>query len=860
MPQSDKEFRCTIKRMFKNCPKPDGWFGCFAHIRGDEDGDIKLTGSTTLPLIDGMVIDVVARESGDNEYIATQISPVTKTQQGMVGYLASMKSIGRVTAKAMVDAASKSDIDILAVIKEGRDSLRDFCNHAYISLSDKQIDALIEGVSKADIKTSLIQLLPEFGGSAKTIERICIFIKDNNISNPIEYIKDDPYCLVNVPGISFKMADTIALRFGTDLFSTKRLGRALEYILSTDSSGDLYINLSDDKEYAKLYGRIQNELRIRYSGYNDFGTRLMDVIQSNEYNICTEVYNQETHLYAKNIYEAMLTVSAMIWNIRQNAAYFNHMDSVSVACVSNVPNATSDVAYVNYYIREYEINVSVKKNINFALNAEQKTAIKNAVLNRMSVITGGPGRGKTSMIDCLAYCWRNIYAKSNILLLAPTGKAMNKLRNDTGAKYDTRTIDSVLVTIEHGRKFSGKTRKKYENPYNSPRTLVIIDESSMIDIEKAANLFKAMPDCRFCFVGDADQLPPISPGAFFKDLIASGIAEIPVTYLVTPLRNSGTILSNAEKVNQNDTNLVYNVTDMPFFPAKNDDQIALDLILETYNDERIDNPDITQIALLCPVKKGMIGSDNINIQIQNIVCQENKQPMFTKDKRRNKVVTTTKGFSLPDTFFGNSDNYTRLRVGDIVMNTKNNNEIESYHYTNDDYWNGDPVGQKSLGIFNGDCGRIIGYIPPEDTQSSDAEIAHAFMIIQMFDGRMVKLDITSGEADNIQLGYSMTVHKAQGCEYDSVIYVSPERLLSFGMSGFLSKNLVYTAFTRAKKKVTVIGSKESLNLCIQSNIPDRNSNFKDRISCSAPSTVIIGAINNILFADSEAYDRRHDGI
>ena len=225
-----------------------------------------------------------------------------------------------------------------------------------------------------------------------------------------------------------------------------------------------------------------------------------------------------------------------------------------------------------------------------------------------------------------------------------------------------------------------------------------------------------------------------------------------------------------------------------------------------------------------------------------------------------KVVTTTKGFSLPDTFFGNSDNYTRLRVGDIVMNTKNNNEIESYHYTNDDYWNGDPVGQKSLGIFNGDCGRIIGYIPPEDTQSSDAEIAHAFMIIQMFDGRMVKLDITSGEADNIQLGYSMTVHKAQGCEYDSVIYVSPERLLSFGMSGFLSKNLVYTAFTRAKKKVTVIGSKESLNLCIQSNIPDRNSNFKDRISCSAPSTVIIGAINNILFADSEAYDRRHDGI
>lgn len=852
MPQSNNTIRCTIKRMFKNCPKPDGWFGCFAHIHGKSD-DIKLTGSTTLPLIDGMIIDVVARENSENDYTAIQISPVTKTQQGLVSYLASMKNISRNAAKEIVNAAEWRNVDILDIIKNGHDSVRGFCNQAYIPLTDSQIDSLIDGVTRADIKNSLIQLLPEFGGSAKTIERICIFIKDNNITRPLDYIKDNPYCLVDVPGISFRTADDIAVRFGTDLFSDKRLGRVLEHLLRTDSSGDLYINLSNNDEYGRLYNRVQNELKIRYIDFNDFGARLLRVIDSNEYNICIDVYDSETHLYAKNVYDAMLTTAAMLWHTRQTA---NAASLISVNASSH-PNATDINAYINHCISEYEIDVSIKKNINFSLNTEQKDAVRKALLNNMSVITGGPGRGKTSMIDCLAYCWKKMYQKSNILLLAPTGKAMNKLRNDTDSKYDTKTIDSVLVTIDHGRKFSHKTKKKYYNPYNSPHTLVIVDESSMIDIEKAANMFKAMPDCRYCFVGDADQLPPISPGAFFKDLIASNIPEIPVTYLVTPLRNSGTILDNAEKINNNDTNLKYNVTDMPFFPVKNDSQDALDLIFETYNDERSENPDITQIALLCPVKKGVIGSDNINIQIQNIVCQENTQPKFTKDRRRNKVVTTTKGFSIPDTFFGNSDNYTRLRVGDIVMNTKNNNEIESYHYKNDDYWNGDPVGTKSMGIFNGDCGRIIGYIPHEDTQSSDSDKAHAFMIIQMFDGRMVKLDITSGEADNIQLGYAMTVHKAQGCEYDSVIYISPERLLSFGTNGFLSKNLVYTAFTRAKKKVTVIGSKESLNLCIKSSIPDRNSNFKERISCAAPSHDVMNALDTQLFADADTYDKDH---
>jgi exodeoxyribonuclease V alpha subunit len=497
--------------------------------------------------------------------------------------------------------------------------------------------------------------------------------------------------------------------------------------------------------------------------------------------------------------------------------------------ISDAVRETTYYLQTNYpqntkiYIDRYEAE-SRKR-----LNKEQKQSIKNALENRVSVITGGPGRGKTTMIDGLAYCWTRSDPHAKVLLLAPTGKAMNKLCNDTCAdysntdkKYPTKTIDNVLCTIEHTK----------VNSYDTEKRLVIIDESSMIDVEKAARLFKDMPSCQFCFVGDADQLPPISPGNFFKDLIESAPATgIPVTYLITPLRNSGVILDNADKINKNDTSLIYNINDMPFFPQAADDAAALDAIIDQYNDERQDNPDITQIALLCPVRKGVIGTNNINISIQNITCPENTAATSTWDARRQQHVYTAKGRPIQETIFGDKSSYTRLRVGDIVINTKNKPGIMTFKYENNDYWNGKST-ENINGIFNGDCGRIIGYIPP-DYSSKDED--HSHMIIEFFDGRIANLDITAGDADNIELGYALTVHKAQGCEYQTVIYVSPNALATMPKS-FACKNLVYTAVTRAKSRVVVIGSKEALNNCIQNNIPKKNSNLKERLMACAPTT------------------------
>lgn len=812
-----EQFRCTIKRMFNNCPKPDGWFGCFAHIRGK--GDIKLTGKTTGPLTQNMVLDVKAEKIKDDEYKIESFAVVTKTTKGTIAYLSSIKGIGKLTATRIVENVPTNDI--LSIIRKGHAAVKKISDIYGLNLSDQQINNMVEHINNMDIKNRLAQFLPELTTSAKYIERIYQAFP----VNPIEKIQKNPYILLTIQGISFNTADAVALRLGVPEFSEDRIGHGITHLISSQNSGNLYINLSDTTALYKLKNDTESLLQIKFTNLKDFGNYLIAVTKNDNFDLMIDDYHGEKHLYNKSLYENM---KSLVHAIKLSAI----TKSIS----------TNYKFSINTHISEYEQMILRTRNQTLNLNKEQRTAVKNSIENKISIITGGPGRGKTSMIDCLAYCWRKIIPGGNIVLLAPTGKAMNKLKNATsdenGTKYETRTVDNLIVMMNHINNDPFKN-KKYasikKNTYYDEKTMVIVDESSMIDIEKAALLLRNLPLCQFCFVGDADQLPPISPGTFFKDVIDAALPYVPITRLITPLRNKGCILDNANKVNNNDTNLRYDPTDMPFFPQDDDDESALEDIIDIYNDERMETPDITQIAMLCPVRKGLIGSDNINMTIQNIMCPENKQAASSFDKRRNQTVFITKGYPIPDTFFGNQEKYTRLRVGDIIMNTKNNTNIETVHYDKNDYWNGNPVeGSLNIGIYNGDCGKIIAYIPAINPNSTEAELSHSHIIVQFFDGRFAELDITGGDADNLSLGYAMTVHKAQGCEYETVIYVSPKRLLSFKDTGFLSKNLIYTAFTRAKSKVILIGSKESVNECIVRNIPKMNSNFKERL-CSGTS-------------------------
>lgn len=813
---NQKTFRCVINRMYKNCPKPDGWFGCFARVRNSSNAnglpagkDIQLNGTTSLNLVAGMTLDVVATEDPKkpDTYKIVSFEVVTKTATGMISYLSSFSGVSRDIARRIVQTFGDDTLD---KIENNPEELK-----TVVHLTDKQYEAVITSFNQQTLHNRMRKFLPEL--SEQKIKCIlhniaCITGTSAGADDPINIIKDDPYVLCNVPGIAFPTADAIALRLGVDALSPYRVNHGLVYHMENKMSGDLYINLSDDKEITNLCNQIENLLNIRFSGLGEFGARIMafanmdlsPIVLDNYVNTSVTPSKTETHLYLSKMFYSMTSLANLIR---------------TKACAANYHQLAKGLIMAN--IQTYETDNKRR------LTDEQINAVITALNNDISVITGGPGRGKTCIIDCIASLWRwlNRGACNTVVLLAPTGKAMNKLKNDTKSQFEnTWTIDHMIMTAAPPNCHT--LNKKFIEPLNNAHTMIIIDESSMIDIMKATRLMSLFSRCKYCFVGDVDQLPPIDPGYVLKDMIDSGV--LPVARLTKPLRNGGTILSNADKINNNDIQLQYNFTDMPFYPQPNDDKNALNAIIQQYNDERQTCPDISRIALLCPTKKGEIGTVNLNLAIQNQVCPENKTANSTYDRRRGQRVYTAKGYPIPNTIYGTSSSYTRFRVGDIVMNNKNRGDIETFIYDNDDYWNGQPV-RKSSGIFNGDCGKIIAYIPVNPTVTLPPDDQSEYVVVQFFDGRIATVNITDGGFESFELGYALTVHKSQGCEYDTVIYVSPKSMLNLVGIGFANKNLIYTAVTRARNRVVIMGSKESLNICIQTNAPKRNSNMKERI-------------------------------
>lgn len=781
------QFKCTIKKMFNGCPKPDGWFGCFAHIR-TEGKDIKLTGKTNINLMNGMQIDVTAKKNTtqENTYDVVDLSVVTKTKTGLISYLSSLSGVSRHTATAIV---AQYGNDTLDMIKNNIQTVKDD-----LDLTDKQINAIQSGVNNADDMNTLRSFLPEL--SAQLIKRV-----KEHLTKPQEEIRNNPYILHSIPGISFQMADAVALRLGIDPASPFRINHALVHVLESQNDNNLYVNLSNFDELKKLYYKLEQLLRIRFTGFDEFAQRIIAFSAIDDSPIILDQYNGEIHLYLTDTYNRMITVINNLRNAKNLTSSYDYLAS------------SAKMDSLSRRIRNYEITNGMK------LTNEQYDAIKDSIKKKLSIITGGPGRGKTTIIDCLASLW-----PGDVILLAPTGKAMNKLRNATHFKFKTYTIDKLLVLLSITSKVSKKSNKF--NDINSSRTLIVTDESSMLDLLKMSDMFTYLNLCNFCFIGDIDQLPPISPGFMLKDMIDSKVIQ--TSYLTKPLRNGGAILSNADKINANDSNLTYDFDTMPFFPQADDNEDALSAIIDQYNDERIDCPDITQLALLCPMRKGILGTINLNIKIQDIMCPMLDVQPITVDIRRQRNVYSTKGTIISNTIYGNGENYTKFRVGDIVMCTKNNNELETFTYTNNDWWNGDAL-EKSVGVYNGDCGKIIAYYPADLSFGADSEDSHDFIVVQFFDNRIVKLDCVNGDFESFDLGYALTVHKSQGCEYQTVICVMPKSMLNFINTGFANKNILYTAVTRARQRFVLMGSKEATIACIEHNILQPNSNVKERI-------------------------------
>ncbi len=396
---------------------------------------------------------------------------------------------------------------------------------------------------------------------------------------------------------------------------------------------------------------------------------------------------------------------------------------------------------------------------------EQKNAINTALNNGVCVITGGPGTGKTTIVKCIIELLKQQNQK--FILMAPTGRASKRLSDSTGE--EAKTIHRALEVAQGGNSLGNRFVYNENNPLKTDA--VIVDEMSMVDAPLMSSLCKALPrQCKLILVGDKDQLPSVGAGNVLDDIIKSQI--IPVCTLTKIFRQStdSLIITNAHLINNGKMPIIDNHSKDFFFEEKSElEQIKNSIVdLVTKRLPNFTKQESNQIQVLAPLKAGVCGISNLNRILQEVI----NPPSI----RKMELV-------VGETIF---------REGDKVMQTANNYNL---------VWS-KMVGfveEQGEGVFNGD----IGYIAKIDYQSGETTV-------EFEDGRLCTYPRT--EISQLSLAYAITIHKSQGSEFDTVVIP-----VIAGAPMILTRNLIYTAVTRAKKMVVLVGEKKNLKRMVSNN-------------------------------------------
>lgn len=415
---------------------------------------------------------------------------------------------------------------------------------------------------------------------------------------------------------------------------------------------------------------------------------------------------------------------------------------------------------ISYDVSDKEIENRIKrieKQTNIALDEQQVIAVKEAVKNGLLIITGGPGTGKTTTINTIIRYFE--MEGMDIFLGAPTGRAAKRMSETTG--FEARTIHRMLE-VNGGPEGSGGFERNDKNPLETD--VIIIDEMSMVDITLMHALLKAiMAGTRLILVGDVNQLPSVGPGSVLKDIIESGKFHTVKLNKIFRQASTSDIIVNAHKINNGEEVVLDNKSMDFFFLKRYEADKIINVMLQLIKQKLPKFVDATEydIQVLTPMRKGLLGVERLNNVLQMYL---NPEAPSKREKEYGNIV---------------------FREGDKVMQTKNNYQLEweirtKYGLCVD----------KGMGIFNGDTGIIqeINYFAETMTISFD-------------EGKMV--DYPFKMLEELELAYAITIHKSQGSEYPAVVmpmFKGPHMLMN--------RNLLYTAVTRAKKCVTLVGDDE----------------------------------------------------
>lgn len=427
---------------------------------------------------------------------------------------------------------------------------------------------------------------------------------------------------------------------------------------------------------------------------------------------------------------------------------------------------------ISYDIPEIEIETrirAIEKTTGMELDALQAEAVKESVCNGLVVITGGPGTGKTTTINTIIRYFE--MEGMDIFLAAPTGRAAKRMSETTG--FEARTIHRMLE-LNGGMEGNEGFERNEQNPLETD--VIIVDEMSMVDISLMYALLKAIvAGTRLILVGDVNQLPSVGPGSVLRDIIESERFHVVRLSKIFRQAAQSDIVVNAHKINRGEEVALDNKSMDFFFLKRFDANVIISVVIQLIQQKlpKFVEAEPFDIQVLTPMRKGLLGVERLNNILQRYL---NPQDGSKKEREHGDMV---------------------FREGDKVMQIKNNYQLEweirsKYGLAID----------KGMGVFNGDMGKILTI---DDYQE--------IVTVEFEEGRMV--DYPFKQLEELELAYAITIHKSQGSEYPAVVIP-----LLTGPSMLMNRNLLYTAVTRAKKCVTLVGNDRTFQEMI-GNVSER---------------------------------------